>query len=1422
MAGLDNKISNIIGTKLPQWLLNQIQTRSIAGARDSRDNDNLLFLANKSCWVRLVSSVNLANQNDVNYFNRIAGNISKADDLAKQFVLFGGTSKYLNKNSYQLRSGIGDDGAYGILGNDEIQKYGYRPMPGIVGVNVETQGRLGSVRSATINFKCWDKAQLDIIDALYFKLGFTMFLEWGSTVYYTSNNTNTVQSSELLSIDPFQSDLTKEQIYIQIAKNSRQSEGNYDAMLGVVTNFTFSFNQEGGYDCQVRLMALGALAESIKINNVGTLPAIVEEEIKRLNNTLIRIEQDRLTREALERAKSQQVVDDKIDPINAEDFFNKYIKYDPVTKRYSGGQVSINSLDLESPRTVDGAFNTQAYGWVYFIRRQKGFIPLREDLLNQVKVVLNASTLENKLNSAKLSNGARGAEDPRLWDFPANYLENAKDIILKPISSIVDLLGNAFTVTKVDTGERELDKKNDTGVLSVSYPSNNGETYNLKITRKLWAVSDRPDIVDSYASFTRGITYTNSAYYYIDTPTFVSQLKNVLKNPNNTFNIKEVTAVPNLTTTTFYFTIPFTRTVKVNKEGEVIPDTVNPDGTITKGYTKPDTIQDSQVTFQLYVELSIEDSSIIKSFTVPSEVIEPIEFNAQKNLVGQNQKQSTTAQDQAEQQKALETQIKEALNSQSSLELSLRAIQLHALNRAIESKGLDIGKLVYTLKMTDSKERTFLNQVFSNGIFSSFLNELVEGNIDVSNYGDGLNNLTRTERLKIQSKYGFATSLMGNSAEIQNLSVCDFTSLLQAFVVPYQISQEIIKGVETNHPVYIPFGLVLMLLNHSCTIYDSQKPDSVQTPLVYIDFNTEHNYFLSNTKQLSTNPWVTLIPFEGSFNDYKALFSDNILNGNNIKPPSGSTEQIPLFNPQKQDALSSQLPAIKFDKSGNNIYRGKMMNILLNVDYLIKVVRDYSFRDGTNSIYLKEFIEQILTDVNKYLGKINLFRLSYNDKGNTFQIVDDQFIPVKDQEDQLSPKDIKTTGNSIVRSNTTEIPLFGKYSIAKSLDIKSDISTKLANMIAISSNAQYQNKATLSQNGDPYGYINTSYQDRYIVNKLGAATGSSLNVDSIINSATQFNETVSDFYSKINPVETSISHATNYFIDKMSKIKNDEYPTRASAMIPVSVNFTTDGISGFLMGQAFTISEELLPYTYTNRIVPGTKGLEQDHINKVGFVVVGLNHSLENNQWNTSVRANMIFLKDATEFSGSVVQQTPQNREFDVNYSNPNNDIPVSQTNFIAINKDAREAAELYLGRQMSNVEWNQLVSATFAEASGNQTERAWVMAVILNRTRTKYLGASTITDTLSKRNQFQAVTGTSANGNRPSSNYVSGPSIDAAQAIYGAAVNILPTVPKNYLFFTSNLVSAYGPGTDITFLDKLKKAAGSKIIGNTVFSISV
>ena len=1217
MAGLDNKISNIIGTKLPQWLLSQIQTRSINGARDSRDNSNILYLTNKSAWVRLVSSIDLVNQSDLNYFSRIVGDsITSKSDLAKQFVLFGGTSKYLDKNSYQLRSGIGAGGAYGTLGKDEIQRYGYKPMPGITNVGIETQGRLGSVRAATINFKCWDKAQLDIMDALYFKLGFTMFLEWGNTAFYTSEDRNRLQSSELYSIDPFQADLSKEEICIQVAKNSRQSEGNYDGMLGIVTNFSFTYTQDGGFDCQVRLMALGVLADSLKINNVGTLPGIVEDEIRQLTSTLAQISAA-LNNPATETPRPDFEEYNDI----LSNLVSDLALFIPNTRKL------FSDLSPEVKKTIAFANNN--------VDSERAKKTLRSELSkNGNDIVVFPYTTNFTIDDLNLYNSIPDKNFYRLdyaVDRSSRYYISGLNLILDKNKSYSDITLDIFELKK-----RYLESNKNDLVDTLGFFQD--------VFNREKEIKNRQININEVQKYEYSLFYNNSLgkqyYFRVTIPGYIGNatlgdpairrdlLETIFKDGESLFSDPRLSFSKeyfNQTKNWSHFTYTFNLVFKVKATDPVTNEEIDLD-----------------------INIDFNDSSLFQNIKPDNQNLFLTPFGVslkERNQIAQNVNEFTTESELSEKKKALDTQVREAVNSQSALELTLRAIQLHALNRAITSKGLDVGKSVFTLKMADANEKKFLNQIFSNGLFSDFLDQLTSGNIPINAYNDNTKSLSRLQRLKIQSKYGFATSLMGNSADISTLSNCKFKDLLRAFVVPYQINQEIIKGTSTNHPVYIPLGLLLMILNHSCTIYDSKESDKTQTPLIYIDFNTEHNYFLSNTKQLSTNPWVTLIPFEGSFNDYKKLFDTNILDGNDIKPPSGSQESAPLFNPETQDVLSGQIPAIKFDGTGNNIYRGKLMNILLNIDYLARIVKDYSYKDGTNSIYLKEFIEQILTDLNKYLGKINVFRLSYNDKGNTLQIIDDQFIPVKDEEDQIGPNDVKTTGTILATSNTTELPLIGKYSIAKTLDIKSEVSSKLANTLAISANADVGSKASLSKNGDNYGYINTSYQDRYIVNRLeikNTNTGSKtdVNLDSIINSALQFNQTISDFYSKINPSETTVDHATNYFIDKMTKIKNNEYPTRASAMIPVSINFSTDGISGFLMGQAFTIPDELLPYTYNARNVINTdaKGLKADHINKVGFVVVGLNHSLENNQWTTNVRANMIFLKDKTEFSGSVVQ----------------------------------------------------------------------------------------------------------------------------------------------------------------------------------------
>ena len=1321
---LDNKISNIVGTKISQWALNQLIARSKQNSKTFRDNDNLLFLANKSGWVRLVSSINLENQGDLTYFN-----VSNPSDLAKQYVLFGGTSKYLSKNSYQLRSGVSlsdpnktKDGAYGMLGTSEIQDYGYRPMPGIISANIETQGRMGSVRAATINFKCWDKQQLDIIDALYFKLGFTMFLEWGQTYFYYSQK-NTLQkdstkvySSDEYSIDPFQDSLTKEQIQLQINKNVRNTEGNYDAMLGIVTNFNFSLNQEGGYDCSVRLMALGVLGDSLKVNNQGNLPNILKEEIIQLTNTLVQI------------SRAQQKAQEK----GAQNLLDKKSKYPACVRdlgNFSTPPATLNGKNRLGEEAIaatvagiqyyfypDGQYQTTGFGLQgkYECNNNKLLIDGKpadptdftyEQVLESNKQKISGTRVGSRGGKATFINNLGGDDYFAIDRFKALMPQNVDQYKVSVKLDIPKLsqLGNAFTTQDPVELLVNADKLNNivNGKLvpiqegdQINYTENLGVLLNSRAEGDISKVPAQTGIsitgqILNFLIGGFGTSPYNSSLFY-KTNSASSEITFLYSNASNYLEDSDLDKLEKSGLSEFENNIfKLRRTLSTDNEVQkIIRDTISNNQiewkvkSFNNGFFElvctiqiPKSIDSYQknelgnyvksgkktVNYELELKLVITDIDVISEIIIapdPDLITPKI-----AEIAAQNVQQTNTAQDEAAAKAALYTQISEALKTQSALELTLRTIQVHALNKAFDKyQNLAIGNLVYQLKLDNYDDKSggvpFIQQIFSNGIFSSFINELI-GKDDkgqnisskislqyaaiAANYNSDKKTLSRLDTLKIQSKYGFATNLMGGLESIKNFKPTNFNKILNAYVAPYEINQQLNEGVPINHPVYIPLGLLIMILNHNCTMYDSKDDKDIQTPIVYVDFNTEHNFCLTNKKQLSTNPWKVLIPFEGSFQDYKEIFDPVVLEtdkngklGDYIKPSEGTTQKIPLFNPELNDKISGQIPPFK-DVFTDNAYRGQIMNILVNIDYLIKLVKDYSTKDENNSIYLKTFLEQIISDLNKYLGNINIFRLAYNDQGNTFYITDDQLVPPREKEELLTP------------DNTTEIPVFGKESITKNLEVKSEVSSRLANMLAISANADVANKSTLSTNGDPFGFVNTSYKDRYIPNRKAIennATGSQSSpnnqqkstIEMLKNASAEFNKIVSDFYSTNTPSETSVSHATGFFIERMSKIKNNEFATRASAIIPVSVNFTTDGFSGLSMYQAFTIPDKILPYTYNLRQVlsPGGtpyKGLGPDYINKVGFVVVGLNHTLENNQWNTSVRAQMTYLKDINAFA---------------------------------------------------------------------------------------------------------------------------------------------------------------------------------------------
>ena len=187
------------------------------------------------------------------------------------------------------------------------------------------------------------------------------------------------------------------------------------------------------------------------------------------------------------------------------------------------------------------------------------------------------------------------------------------------------------------------------------------------------------------------------------------------------------------------------------------------------------------------------------------------------------------------------------------------------------------------------------------------------------------------------------------------------------------------------------------------------------------------------------------------------------------------------------------------------------------------------------------------------------------------------------------------------------------------------------------------------------------------------------------------------------------------------------------------------------------------------------------------------------------------------------------------NYINVNgeatpNTANTPQTNFKASNDEARKTAEAYLGRSMSDAEWDNLVSLTNAESSTNQTERGWVMGIILNRTRDSFTPAgfknakykfANLIDIISQPWQFQPVTGTRGNPG-PIPAFLAGPDARDAQSIYGSTT-FLKDVPRDWYYFTSNNPAAYKDGTNINFMYGLRERTKlnpptAKEVGGTIF----
>jgi len=1510
---LSDKLSNVIGAPFSPYVINQLKVRSDQDSTSTRNDSQILYLANKTAWVRLVSSVDISpvtvvdkkgkKNSSFDFYKKlkntdikntdIIDNYSLPDDLSKNWILEAGTSKYSSTNGIDLRYGLGPDGSYGLGGTKEL---GYRPMPGLTSVNIETAGRLGSLRFANIEFKVWNMNQLNIIEALYFRLGYSMLLEWGHTQYF-DNNSNFQSSQDNIGISNlFQVNQNTTIIQQKIASLSKQKDGNYDGMLGIVSNFSWAFNQDGGYDCVLKLVGKGFILDSLKINQSYSIPSVLKAKYDETVEKRIEKEHSNDINSSPSSDITYIVPDNvwhlwtSFDNVlsnpsrnpSFDDFQKKIICFRP---NYDYNSLDNDNLDyyyvVDSNRESNNPKILDYVGLFVASPKENSFslIPQNKNASNAIKGVnkelyinpyeldnfVSHALTDNSLNPNVISQGPNALllnyKKNGVWSDP-NYLNLLTDkaFLIAVDNSILDaypatsendpIISTPFIPLNTISNSNKITSSFRVSISNVLVKAVSEERFNKDYTLDVeisWNSLPPPSSIKNNPSVLQEVLETAKNSLIESIPGISTSIK-LITGAESKLGITPSREIPGTKYPTRKQIIsalaeaiygPQSQLVSAvgtsnnnNQTSVAIVETVNLltlgnleltqqsntpfNGVEISGNTtftsKTQILGNDEnnkpVPLELKISFTFNNLRLIDSF--PSNV-----FNSTSVIEAEKKNNYPQAKYDANQTNVEDfQQIESKEKFGSSLEFMLTYIRSKLLS---ENKGIEP---VYS---TSIKEDTAI--MYNSGIFKNLIS-----------YIDNLKKQQNSTSfdLNYYGIKGFNSNLMIDSSI--KVPSCDFDTLFTAYSVSYKHSGDLTSkdNPEPIYPVYITLGYLLAFLNNSCMIYENfnSNDSSGDYPYVYIDFNTETNLCLSSPQHLSIDPRVCLIGFNGTQEEFKSLFPNN--NTNNINSNVNSHIEN-IFNPIIDDKVSSKIP--KFQT--NVRYRAKTMNILLNVDYLLSVCKNYISNDKENSLYLLQFLQTIMDDVSSATGNFNSFVVSYQDQSNTVQILDSQFVPPLDNE----PTSINK--NFFENKIFPQLPIFDKKSLVRSFEFKTDMSTKLSTVIAISARSDTDSSIN-STDASSFTYLNRGFKDRYkpyitdsskntannttnqdntydknqyvtqIINKNKAITTITKIQNSDQVSLQLFNSLVKQIYAGSTLDDSGIDSTKNYYKELISKIKSNDPITVSSPFIPANLEFSMDGIGGILKGQAFLIPNDRLPIS-----------LQDDYnseYSKVGFIVTSLKNSIQNNEWITSIKGQMIRIRQNNNYGvlseGNFQKNTSYLTSGFSGYTNWNSTVCPSTSP-----ANAKQAIKSYLGRDLSNDEFNNLIAVVYAEA-GQETslEGAYVAGVILNRMKSKNKDLLSV---ISEKNQFAAVTAKGQTGR-----FKSGPDKNCTivSGIYNTISKNLNSVPKNFQGFYSNVEKAFGSEENyLSHIQKFTKknsiyggeGKGWKIVGDSIFGVT-
>ena len=437
------------------------------------------------------------------------------------------------------------------------------------------------------------------------------------------------------------------------------------------------------------------------------------------------------------------------------------------------------------------------------------------------------------------------------------------------------------------------------------------------------------------------------------------------------------------------------------------------------------------------------------------------------------------------------------------------------------------------------------------------------------------------------------------------------SEIFRLFHVPFSVrgSEDSLNTDNTN---FTRLSGLLILINQHFLLKRKDKDDFI----TYFDISNK-NKFVTFEGHCSGNPFDFIIP------------------------PKLTGEQVRTFN------RKNKIKIIDFgfiDSEGDNT---AINDILINVKYILTKYENFISTESSENSTVFDFLSAILSDLERALGNINEFDIVFDEDTKAHHIVDRRTKPKTGTELQV-------------------IDIHGVGSLVENYSFVSKLTPKITTMLAISAQAG-NNDAGYEV--EKFQKWNVGLEDRHMRERV-------VDQSTLDNPTTFFGlteeelEEYTDFVTKVsgdartrleilNPTEESnklkissediLNFTPLHTKVTQNRIKSiDKGKDGPPGLIPFELSFTTRGISGIKIGQAFKIQEEFI--------------LPERYVGAIAFITTGVTHTVKSNRWVTDIKAQMVVLgKESNQTLPEVEEEEPEvvEEEKTLVYKNPLGNLPL-------------------------------------------------------------------------------------------------------------------------------------------------------------------